>query len=137
LRYWNLSLKKPTIGGPWRVVCNKAGWCRPAGPKSNVNGWPQASVGKKAAPSSSRQIRPVQMRDILVQKNDIRGIWIYCWVAAVNWFWLGCLGFCTLVFDLANSSRRVAGRSGSNRTPWLIKISIKIFQKNHLLWVLV
>jgi hypothetical protein len=122
-------------------VCNKAGWCRPAGPKSNVNGWPQASVGKKAAPSSSRKIKQVYMRDILVREKDIRGIWIYCWVAAVNWLWFGCLGFWTLVFDLANSSRRVAGRSGSNRTPLLIKTIIKIHKKNHcffsLLWGLV
>ncbi len=47
--------RKPTIGGPCKVVCNNAWWWRPAGPKSKVNGWPQASVGKKAAPSSSRK----------------------------------------------------------------------------------
>jgi hypothetical protein len=73
--------------------------------------------------------------------NDVRGIWINCWVAVVNWFCVGCLGFWTLVFDLANSSRRVAGRSGSNRTPLLIKTIIKIHKKNHcffsLLWGLV
>jgi hypothetical protein len=34
-----------------------------------------------------------------------------------NGFWFKCLGFWTFVFDLANSNRSVAGRSGSNRTP--------------------
>jgi len=104
------------MGGPWRAVCNKAGWCRPAGPKSNVNGWPHASDGKKAAPSSSRKWIEIQMLDILLERN-LRGIWKNCWVAAANGFCVGCLGFWTLVFDLANSSRSVAGRSGSNRTP--------------------
>ncbi len=52
----NEEKKRPTIGGPCNAVCNKAGWWRPAGPKSNVKGWPHASVGKKAAPSSSRKI---------------------------------------------------------------------------------
>jgi len=115
IEIWKFILKKPTIGGPWRVVCNKAGWCKPAGPKSNVSGWPH-SVGKKAAPSSSRKIKQVSNKKHL-STNDVRGIWINCWVAVVNWFCVGCLGFWTLVFDLANSSRRVAGRSGSNRTP--------------------
>jgi hypothetical protein len=56
------------------------------------------------------------MLDILFERN-LRGIWKNCWVAAANGFCVGCLGFWTLVFDLANSSRSVAGRSGSNRTP--------------------
>jgi len=46
--------KWPTIGGPCKAVCNNAGWWRPAEAKSNVNGWPHASAGKKAVPSSSR-----------------------------------------------------------------------------------
>jgi hypothetical protein len=56
------------MGGPWRAVCNKAGWCRPAGPKSNVNGWPHASDGKKAAPSSSRKWIEIPMLDILLKE---------------------------------------------------------------------
>jgi len=49
--------------------------------------------------------------------SNLRGICMYCWVWVGNGAWLGYFGFCTLVFDLANSSRSVAGRSGSNRTP--------------------
>ena len=41
-----------------------------------------------------------------------------CCGAAGREFCVGCLGFWTFVFDLANSNRSVAGRSGSNRTPW-------------------
>jgi hypothetical protein len=117
IEIWKLSLRKPTMCGPWRAVCRRAGWWRPAGPKSNVNGWPQASVGKKAAPSSSRKIKASLGKRYLNVNENLRGIWMNCWVAAARGFWDGCLGFWTFVFDLANSSRRVAGRSGSNRTP--------------------
>ena len=43
--------------------------------------------------------------------------WCCCCCCCCCCWALSCLGFCTLVLDLANSRRSVWGKSGSKRTP--------------------
>ncbi len=62
-----------------------------------------------------------EMRKEQLRLRGMRVVWDWSWASWFwNWFCCGlmitCLGFCTLVFDLANSSRSVWGRSGSKRT---------------------